>query len=67
MLDEIKQVESYLAIQKIRFGDKINYNINFPYEMGEFLTVKLILQPIVENSIIHGIEKKPGNGTIVFR
>ncbi len=64
LLDEIKQVESYLAIQKIRFGDKINYNINFPYEMGEFLTVKLILQPIVENSIIHGIEKKPGNGTI---
>jgi two-component system sensor histidine kinase YesM len=62
--DEKKQIESYLAIQKIRFMDKLDYNINFPQELLDYLTVKLILQPIVENSIIHGIEKKRGKGIV---
>ena len=62
--DEKKQIESYLAIQKIRFMDKLDYNISFSQEILDYLTVKLILQPIVENSIIHGIEKKRGKGII---
>ena len=62
--DEKRQIESYLAIQKIRFMDKLDYNISFPQKILDYLTVKLILQPIVENSIIHGIEKKKGKGII---
>ena len=62
--DEKKQVESYLTIQKIRFKDKLDYSIDFPAEILGYLTVKLILQPIVENSIIHGIEQRRGHGTI---
>lgn len=62
--DEIKQVGSYLCIQKIRFRDKLDYSISFPPEFAGYLTVKLILQPIVENAIIHGIERRRGKGTI---
>lgn len=67
LLDEKKQVESYLRIQKIRFKDKLDFSIDFPQEILGYLTVKLILQPIVENSIIHGIEKRRGIGTIVIK
>jgi two-component system, sensor histidine kinase YesM len=64
--DEKKQVESYLEIQKIRFKEKLDYIIDFPPEIMECLTVKLILQPIVENAILHGIEKRRGKGTITI-
>jgi two-component system, sensor histidine kinase YesM len=64
LADELKQVESYLAIQKIRFKDKLDYTINASADTLECLSVKLILQPIVENAIIHGIEKRRGKGSI---
>ncbi|MBC8059090.1 MAG: sensor histidine kinase [Clostridiaceae bacterium] len=64
--DEIKQVESYLKIQEIRFQDKLNYKIDISSEIYECYTVKLILQPIVENAIIHAIEKIKVGGRIVL-
>lgn len=64
--DEIIHIESYLTIQKIRFHDKLNYTINFSPELLDFITVKLILQPLVENAIIHGIEKIEGAGLITI-
>lgn len=64
--DEKNQVESYLKIQKIRFQDKLDYSINFPNDLLGYLTIKLILQPIVENSILHGINKKRGKGVITI-
>ncbi|MEK3915977.1 sensor histidine kinase [Paenibacillus sp. FSL H7-0331] len=62
--DEKKHVESYLEIQKMRFGGKLNYTLDFPNDILQCLTVKLILQPLVENSIIHGIQKVEGEGWI---
>ncbi|MEK8127694.1 sensor histidine kinase [Paenibacillus filicis] len=62
--DEKKHVESYLAIQKMRFGHKLDYSIEIPNDILSCLTVKLILQPLVENSIIHGIQEKAGDGLI---
>jgi len=62
--DEKSQVESYLQIQKIRFQEKLDYVIDFPNEILGYLTVKLILQPLVENSILHGINKRRGKGLI---
>lgn len=64
--NEKRQVESYLSIQKIRFKDKIDYHIDFPHEVLNCLTVKLVLQPFIENAIIHGIEKRRGKGTITL-
>ncbi|MDQ0194218.1 sensor histidine kinase [Paenibacillus wynnii] len=67
--DELRQVESYLAIQHFRFQDKLEYELE---EVDEdllecCLIVKLTLQPLVENAIIHGIQKKRGKGTIRIR
>jgi two-component system sensor histidine kinase YesM len=53
--DEIKQVDSYLEIQRIRYKDKLDYKMDIPRNIQNHLTIKLILQPIVENSILHGI------------
>lgn len=64
--DEKRQVESYLEIQAIRFREKLGYSIDFPGEILDYLTVKLIMQPIVENAIVHGIEKRRGKGTITI-
>lgn len=62
--DEKNQVESYLKIQCARFKDMLDYYIDFEPEVSECYTVKLILQPLVENAIIHGIEEKNDVGLI---
>jgi two-component system sensor histidine kinase YesM len=53
---ELKQVESYLTIQKIRYYNKFEVYFNVDQEILDCKVVKLILQPLVENAIIHGIE-----------
>ena len=62
--EEKMQIESYLKIQKLRFNDKIDYILDLPVDLQDYLTVKLILQPLVENAIIHGIEKMNSIGLI---
>lgn len=62
--DEIEQVQNYLMIQKVRFEDRLTYRIKVDQEMNEKLIPKLIIQPIVENSLIHGIEKMGQKGLI---
>lgn len=54
---EISVIRKYLAIQSLRM-DRLNYDIQIPANMNGLLIPKLLLQPLVENSIIHGIEKK---------
>lgn len=61
MLDHI---EYYLRIQKIRYRDKFEVAIDVEDELMEMPILKLLLQPLVENAIIHGIEMKKGKGTI---
>ncbi|WP_078552465.1 cache domain-containing sensor histidine kinase [Bacillus alkalicellulosilyticus] len=56
--DEIQHIQSYLEIQKVRHGDLFSFVIDVDPKMLEFSTLKLILQPIIENAIIHGIELK---------
>ena len=53
---EIKLVESYCDIQKIRFDDSFDLTVDLPKDLEEAIIPKLILQPIVENAIIHGLE-----------
>jgi len=62
--DEITNVSSYLDIQKIRFKDFFNYTITLSEEVYEYSIVKLILQPIVENSIIHGLNMRESGGIV---
>jgi two-component system sensor histidine kinase YesM len=61
---EIKHVESYLIIQKTRYEDKLNYTIQVEESLMPCRMVKLILQPLVENAIYHGIKEKRGRGQI---
>jgi two-component system sensor histidine kinase YesM len=61
---EIEHVKNYLIIQKMRYGDKFNYKINISQEVKQLKTLKLILQPLVENSIYHGIEYMQDEGQI---
>ncbi len=65
--DEKKQIESYLMIQRIRFQEKLDFTVDFAPEILPARTIKLILQPIVENAILHGIEKRKGEGFIAIR
>lgn len=62
--EAIDLVLSYLTIQNIRFKGKIDFDINVPEELMQCKVPKLILQPIVENSIYHGIEKRKGAGKL---
>ncbi|WP_310831024.1 sensor histidine kinase [Paenibacillus pedocola] len=67
--DELKQVESYLGIQQFRFQDKLEYELEDvdPRLLTECLVVKLSIQPLVENAIIHGIQQRRGKGKIRIR
>lgn len=55
---EIKLITHYLQIQKMRFGKKLDYTISVEEDMMEYLIPKLILQPFVENAIVHGLERQ---------
>lgn len=61
---EIEKVENYLTIQKIRYGEKLSYFINIEDEVLDFCIPRLLLQPLVENAIQHGLEPKATSGTI---
>ncbi len=56
--EEITHVSNYLYIQQIRYKDKLNYRINVEEGCLSCLVPKLILQPLVENAIYHGIKQK---------
>ncbi|MDD3213323.1 MAG: sensor histidine kinase, partial [Eubacteriales bacterium] len=62
--DEIKHLQGYLTIQKIRYRDILDYEIDIPNEMYNGQILKLLLQPLVENAIYHGIKNRRGRGFI---
>ena len=64
--EAVELVVNYLTIQNIRFNGKIVYEISIPEELQAYIVPKLILQPVVENSIYHGIEKKKGDGSLTI-
>ena len=61
---ELDHVQSYLTIQKIRYRDILDYEINFDTNLKGRQVLKLILQPLVENAIYHGIKSKRGRGKL---
>ncbi len=73
--DELANIENYYYIQQFRFGDKLALSIEYDHDDEDFNELdvlqyclpKLTLQPIVENSIYHGIERKIGKGHLVIR
>lgn len=64
---EIQHAKNYMNIQKIRFKNKFSVHFDVEEEVLHCLTVKLILQPILENAIYHGMEGMDGDGEIDVR
>lgn len=64
--EEMSHIQSYLTIQKIRYEDKLDYEIQFDANILNYKLIKLILQPLIENAIYHGIKEKRGNGKIII-
>jgi two-component system, sensor histidine kinase YesM len=61
---EVEYVQTYLEIQKQRYKDKLSYEIAFAPELGSLQILKLLIQPLVENAIYHGIKNMEGPGLI---
>lgn len=65
--DEVKHVELYVKLQNMRFEGRIQFLSDVPDELLDLRIPKLVLQPIVENAVLHGIqEKEQQEGTIII-
>jgi two-component system, LytTR family, sensor kinase len=67
LADELEFLGHYLAIQHTRFGDHLKVDIDVPNEARAWMVPSLILQPLVENAIRHGLAPRPGGGSIWVR
>jgi LytS/YehU family sensor histidine kinase len=65
--EELQLVEAYLAIEQARFEERLSTTVDVPEELGDLLVPPLILQPIVENAVKHGISPLRRGGTISIR
>lgn len=65
--DEFEHARNYLLIQKLRFEDKFEYSFDIDPRLNEMWTIKLILQPIIENAIAHGLKECQGVGKIEIK
>ncbi len=65
--EERQHVKSYLEIQQVRYKDIIDYEIDIDESINKCLIPKMTLQPMVENSIYHGLKPKRGKGMIYVR
>lgn len=64
LIKELNQIDTYIKIEKARFGDKLNIIYDVDESLYNFQIPSLIIQPLVENSIKHGILKKRDNGFV---
>lgn len=64
LADEHQLLEPYLELQRLRFADRLTVEIDLPEDVLSAAVPDLILQPLVENALMHGIEKQPGEGSV---
>jgi|GEM_PF-1117649 len=62
--DEMEYLRNYLILQNLRFKNKFELEIDIDPKLYELKIIKLVFQPLIENSIYHGLESKPGLGVI---
>ena len=65
--EEVDRINSYLTIQKMRYQDILDFKIDLDKSVAENTILKLLLQPLVENALYHGIKNKRQGGTITIR
>jgi two-component system LytT family sensor kinase len=66
LAEELRSIEAYLVIEKARFGDRLTVTLRVAPEVLPVVVPFLCLQPIVENAVRHGLERKPGDGEITI-
>jgi two-component system LytT family sensor kinase len=66
LAEELRSIEAYLVIEKARFGDRLTVTLRVAPEVLPVVVPVLCLQPIVENAVRHGLERKPGDGEITI-
>ena len=64
---ELENIHCYLTIQKFRYNDKLDVRIDIPPDLYHAKIPKLLIQPLIENSIVHGLEQKAGDGKIIIK
>lgn len=64
---EMDYIRNYIAIQNIRYGNSINISYEIDKEIEELYILKLMLQPLVENALYHGLEKKSDDKRITVK
>lgn len=62
--DELDLLEQYLAIERVRFGERLDVSVEVEASLFDALVPALVLQPIVENALRHGLSRVPGPGTV---
>ncbi|GFN33897.1 sensor histidine kinase [Paenibacillus xylaniclasticus] len=65
--EELDHIERYLVIMRIRFGERLTWRIESLSDYARYRLPKLLVQPFVENAILHGIESKIGPGVVTVR
>ncbi|WP_054404656.1 sensor histidine kinase [Paenibacillus solani] len=64
---EIQYIENYIELMKMKFNDKLSMEYDIEDELMDQEVIKIMLQPVIENSLIHGIEPMNGAGRIIVR
>jgi two-component system LytT family sensor kinase len=64
LTEEVEYLQRYIDIQKVRFGDRLRVSLDIPAELGNAQVPNLLLQPLVENAIKHGVSKRVAGGEI---
>ncbi|TYP71226.1 cache domain-containing sensor histidine kinase [Paenibacillus methanolicus] len=64
---EIEHIKNYLIIQQMRYNSQLDYKLDISPSILPYRSLKILLQPFVENAIYHGIRNKPEKGLITIR
>jgi two-component system LytT family sensor kinase len=64
---ELALVKQYLEIERIRFGDRLTFTVDVPRDLLDLPVPNLVLQPLVENAIVHGVGPRPGPGRVTVQ
>jgi two-component system, LytTR family, sensor kinase len=65
--DELRAIDTYVSIERARFGDRLNVSLRVAPEVLGVPVPFLVLQPLVENALQHGLYRKEGGGTLTVR
>ena len=64
LTEEVEYLQRYIDIQQVRFGNRLRVSLDIPVELGHAQVPNLLLQPLVENAIKHGVSKRVAGGEI---